>query len=190
MLRLLGSLATTIAFVSGCTQTATDNDAANGAATTSDEASADLTPPDDPEASLAELGQQVHDAFAEYDEVEELIYPKGWVHRKVIPGPQETELLAKKIDGAVAGIVRLKVERVGSVIRPTKEKAAADEELYPFVPAPSREEMVENPLNAKLEPVILTLTYAYRDGAWQRVRWEFEPHISRSADWFDRIGVP
>ena len=155
------------------------------------EKAVDFTPPEDAEGSLAKHARKVHDFFASYDEVEELIYPPGWVRRRMLPDDVSHELTARKDDDQPqGGVIRLRLIRVCSRIHTSRAATAGDETLLPFSPMETREKMLHDPLHQKLEPLLLEMTYVFQDGAWRRTGWRLEPQLARGRNWLDRLGVP
>ena len=145
----------------------------------------------DAEESLAELTEAIFDAFDASTAVEPLIYPRGWVKRKVDPLSIQHEVVRRESDGQPSETnVRLAFVRKHTMIHPDHAAAEADEELLPYPPGPSRERMVDNPLYRAYEPTELTIIYRWNGTTWQRYDWTSHPEVGQAKDWLDRLNVP
>ncbi len=145
---------------------------------------------DDPAASLDQLARQISEAFAKFDRVYKLIYPVGWVRQRL----QTQEVRAQLVPGAPAAAtgatVTVRYLDNYSVIRLTEAEAATAEPLYPRTPKGSEQAMLNNLLNAELQPTEMTIHYAIRDGQWVRDSWEGLAQRTQGNDFADQIGVP
>lgn len=145
--------------------------------------------------ALTRLTDHIRNAFEGHEELEKLIFPEGWVRRRTVPEKVEHEIVEPAADGAPRqGIVRVTYQKQSSVIHPTREAAAADEDLLPYPSAQTREQMEHSLLRRRWEPVTVTIVYELRDHAgeprWIRSQWKSEPTSTEGADWLDRLGVP
>lgn len=145
--------------------------------------------------SLEKLAQRIAEAFGEYQEVEELIYPKGWVRRRFAADGIKTEITKRNAAGQpIKATISLRAQKLASAIHATKGEAEADNDLLPYNSAQTREQMEHNPLRKRLEPWQVTIDYQVEhapDGDnWARTGAKVEPPNQEGADWLDRIGVP
>ena len=146
---------------------------------------------DDPAASLTLVAQGVREAVERFDKVEKLIYPRGWHRQRAAVLAVSSELLPQEAQPTPqAGIVRIRIHDQYSLIYPTREEAAGDDELYPRRPFPTLEAMLNDRVNPPRDPVDLILRYEVRDGCWQRIGWEGPGKLARGADWFDQLQAP
>ncbi len=146
---------------------------------------------DDPAASLTLVAQRVREAVERFDKVEKLIYPRGWHRQRAAVLAVSSELLPQEAQPTPqAGIVRIRIHDQYSLIHPTREEAAGDDELYPRRPFPSREAMLNDRVNPPRDPVDLILRYEVREGSWHRIDWDGPGKLARGADWFDQLQAP
>ncbi len=145
-----------------------------------------------PDESLAKLADHVKNIFANYEEVDELLFPVGWCRRRLEPVEVRHELIASG-DGPTKGIIHLTYQKKSSVIRPTREAAAADNDLLPAPSAQTREQMTD-PRRKPWPPVTLTIEYELQDDGqsrhWHRTGWSAEPENLEGDDFLDRLAVP
>lgn len=145
----------------------------------------------DPEEALGELAEAIFDAFNESTQVEPLVYPKGWVKRKVDPLSVAQDVTRREPDGSPSeSTVRLVFQRKHTMIHPDEAAAEADDELIPYPPGPTREGMIDNKLYRAYEPVELSIIYQWDGTTWQRFDWTARPEIGQAQDWLDRLNVP
>jgi hypothetical protein len=146
---------------------------------------------DDPEGSLTRVALAVREAVERFDKVEKLIYPRGWHRQRAAVLAVSSELLPQESGRAPqAGIVRIHVQDQCSLIHPTREEAAGDDELYPRRPLPTRDTMLNDRVNPPRDPVELILRYEVREGSWYRIDWDGPGKLARGADWFDLLQAP
>ena len=146
---------------------------------------------DDPAASLTLVAQRVRKAVERFDKVEKLIYPRGWHRQRAVVLAVSSELSPQEAQPTPqAGIVRIRIHDQYSLIHPTREEAAGDDELYPRRPFPSLDAMLNDRVNPPRDPVDLILRYEVREGTWQRIDWEGPGRLARGADWFDQLQAP
>lgn len=171
------------------TQTASDatGEASVAAVDTPDAAG----PPRDSAEALAELTEAVYDAFDGSTVVESLIYPKGWVKRRLDPLGIEYDVAEG--DGGEApstATIRLTFQRLNSMIHPSEEAARADDQLLPYPPGPSREDMTNDQFVEPYPEVELAIEYQWQEDRWVRQAWTTTPKVTVGSDWLDRLGVP
>jgi hypothetical protein len=146
----------------------------------------------EPEASLAQLAEHIRQLFDRYEEIDKLIFPQGWVRRKLEPVAVEPRLI-RSADGSPGGVIRLTYQKKSSVIHETRGQAAADNDLLPYASAQSREQMTAAP-HRPWPPVTLTITYQLETQGgttrWRRTNWSAKPEIVEGSGFLDRIGVP
>jgi hypothetical protein len=137
------------------------------------------------------VAEGVRAAVEKFDKVEKLIYPRGWHRQRAAVLAATPEVSAAEPEpGRVTGTVRLTVQDRYSLIHPTREEAAGDDQLYPRRPFPSLEAMLNDRLNPPRDPVELILRYEVREGSWHRIDWDGPGKLARGADWFDRLQAP
>lgn len=140
---------------------------------------------------LDAIAAKAQAAFDEHVEIGELAFPKGWVRRRMPVLEAAHEVTETDADGQPReAIVRLKYQRLCSLIHPTRDEAADDRDLLPCDPAESRAAMQQAAATNPYEPIALEITYSYQDGRWQRTGWTTQPEVTRGRTWLDRLGVP
>lgn len=146
---------------------------------------------DDAEASLREIGKRATTAMAEFKQPQKLLYPPGFYRRGFAPNNTSVEVVAPSGDStAPRGVVRITYQELFSVVHPTEEAAAVDEELYPRNPKAPRESMLDDRTNPPLSEMTLEIDYEARDGQWYRRDWRGKARLTRGADLLDVIGMP
>lgn len=146
---------------------------------------------DDAAQSLSELAEAVRAKFGDYVELEELIYPDGWVRRELAVGDVRQEVTETQL--TPKGEVIVSYQRQSTLIHPTREAAAEDAELFPYASLQSKDQ-IDSPLRRPNPKVELRIEYELRDTGegrrWVRRGWSSEPAVAEGHDFLDRIGVP
>jgi hypothetical protein len=144
-----------------------------------------------PEESLAALAQHIQNLFNRREEIDKLIFPEGWVRRRW--EPQQVAHRVQQVDDRTRGMIELTYQKKSSVIHPTRQQAAEDDDLLPYPSAQTREQMTSK-LRRPWPPVKLTIQYELVDDSgekrWRRIDWSAEPEITEGDDFLDRLGVP
>lgn len=191
-----------IALMMGCAREAAPTPASSSAAESAPMADANPEPKesvpkaeprgvpvgDDPARSLEEVAQQVRAAVERFDRIDVLVRPAGWnrfrmavldVASKVEPNTEPQR-----------GVAKLSIQPRFSLVRPTREEAAGDEDLLPRRPQPTVEERMNDAANPEVKPMELVVHYENRDGMWVRTSWDVPGKLSLGNDWLDVLGAP
>ncbi len=146
---------------------------------------------EDPAAAVQKLAEHIKQLFSEFKVVNKQIYPAGWSQLHYKPESIVTKIVATDSAGKPQkALVRLKYQKLSSIIHPTEEAAAADTDLLPYPGEETREAMMGRRFAKPWPPIDAEITYELKDGRWARIDYKTAAVGREGADWLDRIGVP
>lgn len=142
-------------------------------------------------AAVDTLGEHVKQRLTDFRVISEQIFPLGWIQLRYQPETVTAEVTESDAEGTPRkAVVRIKYQKLSSIIHPTKEAATADDDLLPYPAEETREEMTGRRFARPWPPVDAEIVYELQDGRWVRVDYKTAAVGREGADWLDRIGVP
>lgn len=146
---------------------------------------------EDPAQSVAGLGEHVKQLFSDYRVIQKQIFPAGWIKLRYRPESVTAEMIPSDAEGKPPrAVVKVRYQKVSSIIHPTEQAAVDDEDLLPYPAEETREAMTGRLFAKPWPPIDGEIIYALQDGRWVRVDYKTVAVGREGADWLDRIGVP